>query len=162
MLLTAGQKEEPHRLCHPVGLFLCYSSRESQTGRPGFAAACAGRDGRGRGPAQGGRPTLPGPGCCAACSSCGPRCRRPRPEARPGHGQQGGRVAGRSAEGRSRQLPATARSSLSLDAVTLKGLLHITLVIRPWNPPHLTRRITQRYVPRRHCRAHPAMRRGAQ
>ena len=66
-------------------------------------------------------------------------------------------AAGRSAEGRSCSFAAAARSSLPFDAVALKGLLHITLVIRPWNPPHLTRRITQRYVPRRHCRAHPAM-----
>lgn len=40
-----------------------------------------------------------------------------------------------------------ARGSLPFDAVTLKGLLHITSVIRPWNPPHLTRRITHVMCP---------------
>lgn len=40
-----------------------------------------------------------------------------------------------------------ARGPSPLDAVALKGLLHITSVIRPWNPPHLTRRITHVMCP---------------
>ena len=66
-------------------------------------------------------------------------------------------AAGRSAEGRTCSFAAAARSSLPFDAVVLKGLLHITSVIRPWNPPYLTRRITHVMCPgdsagrTRHC-----------
>lgn len=83
-MLSRLAKEKPYRPCHPVGFFLCYSSRQRQADRPGFAAACAGRDGRGRGPARGAALLCPARAAAAACSSCGPKCRLPRPEARPG------------------------------------------------------------------------------
>lgn len=69
---AARLTEKALRFADCRGAFSMLQQQGSQADRPGFAAACAGRDGRGRGPARGGRPALPGPCCCAACSSCGP------------------------------------------------------------------------------------------
>lgn len=53
------RRENPHRTCHPVGV--CFSGRAARSPckRWTSSPAVAGRDGRGRGPAEGGRPTSP-------------------------------------------------------------------------------------------------------
>ena len=82
---------------------------------------------------------LPSPAraAAAACSSCGPRCRQPQPEARPVLLQQRAAAAGRSAEGWSSSLAAAARSPWPLAAAGLPGpVMRITGVIRVQQPLH--------------------------
>lgn len=156
-------REIPHRTCHPVGLFLCYSSRQCQACGSGFAAACAGRDGRGRGPAQGGRPALPKarPALHGGRAGAGDavyfpahRPARTRPARWPGCGPLRGGP----------EMPPTgaARSSLPLDAVTLERAIAHNECYTSAESPAPDTAYNTRYVPRRHCRALPAMRRGAQ
>ena len=125
-------KEKPLRPCHPGGLFLCYSSREARpTGPALLLLALGGQVGGGGGVREGAALPCPARAAAATCSSCGPRCRQPRPEARPVLLQQRAAAAGRSAEGRSSSLAAAARSPWPLAAAGLcRAIAYNRRVIR--------------------------------
>ena len=115
---AARLTEKALRFADCRGAFSMLQQQGSQADRPGFAAACAGRDGRGRGPARGAALLCPARAAAQRAAAAGRRCRPPRPPARPGQRRQRAAAEGRSAGGR------TAASPLLL--VALARLLSLT------------------------------------
>lgn len=120
MLVVAVGKRKALPVLSPGGAFSMLQ-QQAKTGRQARLCRCLRWAGwAGAGAREGGRPALPGPGCCSSVQQ--QRAAMPPTTARsPARAAaQRAAAAGRSAEGRSIQLPATARSSLPLDAVTLE------------------------------------------
>ena len=106
--------------------------QQAKTGRQARICRCLRWAGwAGAGAREGGRPALPGPGCCSSVQQ--QRAAMPPTTARsPARAAaQRAAAAGRSAEGRSIQLPAAARSPCPPAAADLPGpVMRITGVMR--------------------------------
>lgn len=106
--------------------------QQAKTGRQARFCRCLRWAGwAGAGAREGGRPALPGPGCCSSVQQ--QRAEMPPTTARsPARAAaQRAAAAGRSAEGRSIQLPAAARSPCPPAAADLPGpVMRITGVMR--------------------------------
>lgn len=109
MLFAVGKRKALPALS-PGGAFSMLQ-QQAKTGRQARICRCLRWAGwAGAGAREGGRPALPGPGCCSSVQQ--QRAAMPPTTARsPGRAAaQRAAAAGRSAEGRSIQLPAAARS----------------------------------------------------